>query len=100
MQSKTLFVALLSSGTYAATTHKIVTSGLTFSPNVIIAERGDTIEFRFGKGNHSVVAGAFSQACAPVARGFFSGHFPVSEGQSVSSLFFLTIWLSPLMSST
>lgn len=51
--------------------------GLTFSPNVIRANVGDVIEFRFWPRNHSVVAGDFTNACRPAAsNGFFSGFFP------------------------
>ena len=55
--------------------------GLTFAPNVIRAEVGDVIEFRYWPLNHSVVAGDFSNACRPAAyNGFFSGFFPTEAG--------------------
>jgi plastocyanin len=56
-------------------------SGLTFAPNVIHAQVGDVIEFRYWPLNHSVVAGDFSNACRPAAsNGFFSGFFSTKAG--------------------
>ena len=56
-------------------------SGLTFAPDVIRAQVGDVIEFRYWPLNHSIVAGDFSHACRPAAsNGFFSGFFSTRAG--------------------
>ncbi|KAF4126840.1 hypothetical protein GMORB2_0577 [Geosmithia morbida] len=46
-----------------------------FEPNSIIANVDDILEFYFGKGNHSVVAGSYKKPCTPLEypAGFFSG---------------------------
>ncbi len=56
-------------------------TGITFDPDVIQAQVGDVIEFRYWPLNHSVVAGDFYNACRPAAfNGFFSGFFPTEVG--------------------
>jgi len=47
---------------------------LTFSPNSVTANQGDTIVFNWQAGGHSVVQGqGSSAACQPAAGGFFGG---------------------------
>jgi plastocyanin len=75
----TTAVFLATAGLAAAATIPVSVgkNGLTFEPNVIRAQEGDVIEFRFWPRNHSVVAGDFANACRPAAdNGFFSGFFP------------------------
>jgi plastocyanin len=56
-------------------------SGLTFAPDMIRAQVGDVIEFRYWPLKHSVIAGDFSNACRPAAsNGFFSGFFSTKAG--------------------
>ncbi|EAQ87641.1 hypothetical protein CHGG_04260 [Chaetomium globosum CBS 148.51] len=72
-------VLLTIAGLSAATTIPVSVgkNGLTFEPNMIHAQEGDVIEFRFWPRNHSVVAGHFNEACRPASEnGFFSGFFP------------------------
>lgn len=76
-------VLLTAVGLAAATTIPVSVgkNGLTFEPNVIHAQEGDVIEFRFWPRNHSVVAGNFNEACRPASEnGFFSGFFPTQAG--------------------
>ena len=66
-------------------THSVVAGrgGLKFDPDNIVAEVGDVVEFHFTPRNHSVVESSFGQPCQPKdATSFFSGFFPVTEGQS------------------
>ncbi|KAK0120294.1 hypothetical protein ONS95_011700 [Cadophora gregata] len=54
---------------------KVGDGGLTFEPNSITAEIGDTVRFQFysGAGSHSVALSAFDTPCQPADNGFFSG---------------------------
>lgn len=61
-------------------------NGLNFSPNNIQANTGDILEFHYHAINHSVVAADFATPCQPKAEGgFFSGFFPTSSSENVSS---------------
>lgn len=56
----------------------VADAGLTFSPSRLSAQPGDTITFRFTKGNHSVVQSSFESPCTKlkatsVHQGFDSG---------------------------
>ncbi|KAL2022870.1 hypothetical protein VTK56DRAFT_4401 [Thermocarpiscus australiensis] len=67
-------------------------TGLTFEPNVIRAQQGDVIEFRFWALNHSVVAGDFANACQPAKQGgFFSGFFPTQANTVNPQVFRVTV---------
>ena len=90
--TNTLAVLGLTAATGAhAETHlvkAVAKPSLRFEPNIVKAEVGDYIEFHFGPQNHSVARGTFSKACFPAHdEGFFSGYFPVEEGESVSCSF-------------
>lgn len=66
-------------------THSVVAGrgGLKFDPDNIVAEIGEVVEFHFTPRNHSVVESSFGNPCQPKdATSFFSGFFPVAEGQS------------------
>lgn len=59
-------------------------NGLSFEPESITAEVGDTVEFRFWPQRHSVGRSSFDTPCEPLAEnGFFSDYIPVSEGVAV-----------------
>jgi len=75
-----------------AETHTIVlTSDLTFDPEVTEAKSGDILEFQFQPQNHSVIMGDLEgEACAPVSGGFFSGFMPV-ESEVGSEVFQVTL---------
>lgn len=48
---------LLLPGLATATTHTISQSGFTFSPSELTIEVGDTVEWTWGNGNHTVTSG-------------------------------------------
>ena len=64
--------------------------GHSFSPNLTTANAGDTIEFDFNTGNHSVVRSEYMFPCVPYETtgagkvGFWSGFFSVSDNNVVS----------------
>jgi plastocyanin len=71
---------LLLSGTAAAarTIKVTATADDRFDPESFSADKGDTIAFHFGAGNHSVAAGNFRIPCTPADDGgWFSGFFEV-----------------------
>lgn len=60
---------------------------LTYSPNNVVAEVGDVVQFQFMAGNHTVTQSTFDQPCQPVAdfsnvTGFHSGFMPVAASAS------------------
>ncbi|KAK0614726.1 Cupredoxin [Immersiella caudata] len=66
-------------------THSVVVGrgGLKFDPDNIVAKTGEVVEFHFTPRNHSVVESSFGKPCQPKdSSSFFSGFFPVTEGQS------------------
>lgn len=59
-------------------------SGLTFSPDTITAEKGDSIEFTFYPQSHTVVESTFDKPCNYKSGGISSGDgFSTSNGPSV-----------------
>jgi len=59
-----------------------------FEPNSTKADVGDVLEFHFMPHNHSVVMGDFEDACMPAKKGgFYSGFWPVNEGEAVCAPF-------------
>ncbi|KAJ9138435.1 hypothetical protein NKR23_g8469 [Pleurostoma richardsiae] len=66
-------------------------SGLAFSPSSVTAAKGDVLEYHFFPINHSVVAGDFSNPCAPSSSGgFFSGFMPTKSGEN-ANVFSVTV---------
>lgn len=55
---------------------------LTFVPNDIKANVGDSIEFSFFPKNHSVTQSSFADPCHPLAGGFFSTFIPTNSSES------------------
>lgn len=61
----------------------VAKGGFTFVPDVILANKGDVIEFNFFPDNHSVVRAEYGYPCIPYELtgvdkiGFFSGFKPV-----------------------
>ncbi|KAF4624260.1 hypothetical protein G7Y89_g13916 [Cudoniella acicularis] len=49
---------------------------LAFSPNSSTAAMGDTLEFHFFAGGHSVVSSTFNSPCIPSSNAFYSGYIP------------------------
>jgi hypothetical protein len=66
-------------------------AGNFFSPNSVTAAVGDTIQFQFMGGNHTVTQSTFDNPCIPISMvntsvvGFHSGFFPTQQaaGQSM-----------------
>ncbi|KAI6783410.1 uncharacterized protein J7T54_004437 [Emericellopsis cladophorae] len=56
----------------------------TFEPNNVQADEGDMVEFRFARGNHSVVTGLYEFPCAPLdmGSGFFSGFVDTTDDEA------------------
>jgi len=71
--------------TLTGVTHSVVAGrgGLRFDPENVVAQVGDVIEWHMTPKNHSIVQSSFAAPCVPRdATSFFSGFFPVTEGQS------------------
>lgn len=85
--TSTVVAALAAGALGKVVTVNVAQGGLTFSPNNIKADKGDTLEFHFYPNSHSVVQGDGSKACQPVAGGFYSGVVKSSGGMNVSFLF-------------
>lgn len=68
-------VTTSSSSSAAASTHTVSvgSGGLVFSPDTINAAEGDTVQFVFDGGNHTVTQAAFNNPCNPSANAFSSG---------------------------
>ncbi|KAK0716065.1 hypothetical protein B0H67DRAFT_473267, partial [Lasiosphaeris hirsuta] len=62
--------------------------GLTMEPNDVTVPAGETIEFHFFTGSHSVAQSAFDSPCTPLSangtEGFFSGAQPVTSGEGAN----------------
>ncbi len=56
---------------------------LTYSPNKLVAQAGEFVQFQFHAGNHTVTQSTFDQPCQPIAQhsnltGFHSGFLPAA----------------------
>ncbi|KAL8293918.1 hypothetical protein RB597_008226 [Gaeumannomyces tritici] len=94
MQMHTGLVAAIAIAAARAAVHKIDVGkgGRTYTPDVVKAEKGDVLEFRFVGGIHDAVAGDMSRPCQPAARkdgAFSSGVFKGSP--STSEVFKVTV---------
>ncbi|PFH55539.1 hypothetical protein XA68_18083 [Ophiocordyceps unilateralis] len=69
------------------------TSSNVFSPDTVTAKQGDSIEFHFQAGNHSVVSGVYENPCTPMplGSGFFSGFMPVQGSGETGKVFRVTV---------
>ncbi|KAF5659245.1 extracellular serine-rich [Fusarium heterosporum] len=68
--------------TVSAATHivKVGESGLNFTPPQTKAKVGDTVEFHFYQGFHSVAQSSFAKPCEPLnSTAFYSGDFNVKD---------------------
>ncbi|KAF4447032.1 extracellular serine-rich protein [Fusarium austroafricanum] len=76
MHASPIKLLALSASTVSAAVHvvKVGESGLNFSPSNTNAKVGDTVEFHFYQGFHSVAQSSFAKPCAPInSTAFFSG---------------------------
>lgn len=56
--------------------HRVIVGGtgvLTFQPNTVVAQPGDTVTFEFHQKNHTATQSTFASPCQPMAGGFNSG---------------------------
>ena len=73
--------------------HPVVVGGPqdTFVPNTVNAQPGDTIQFQFSSGNHTVTQSSPEAACQPlqatVEGAVHSGHIPFQDGQTTVGVF-------------
>ncbi|KAL9114540.1 MAG: hypothetical protein Q9227_001621 [Pyrenula ochraceoflavens] len=81
--SKSSTAASTSSDGPITHTVQVAKGGFTFVPDVVLAKKGDVIEFDFFPDNHSVVRAEYGYPCIPYEDtgvdkiGFFSGFHPV-----------------------
>ena len=76
-------------------------NGLVYSPDTVMAAVGDTVNFHFYEGDHSVAQSNFAAPCQPSgANAIYSGFINPSSGQQEASLMFSvsvnstdTIWI-------
>ncbi|KAH8784536.1 Cupredoxin [Hyaloscypha sp. PMI_1271] len=83
--STVLLAAASASLAQAATTIPVQvgnSGALTFVPNDIKANVGDSIEFSFFPKNHSVTQSSFADPCHPLAGGFFSTFIPTNSSEA------------------
>ena len=59
-------------------------SGKSFSPDTVTADKGDVLEFHFSKSKHSVVAGDYDKGCSPQSQGGFYSGMLQAKGNNVS----------------
>jgi len=79
------------SGSSSVQTVNVGQNGFSFSPNILTADVGSTIEFHFFPPGHSVSQSNFANPCVPINdTAFFSGEVDVASGES-SNVFTLTI---------
>ncbi|KAI8723567.1 Phytocyanin domain-containing protein [Fusarium sp. LHS14.1] len=91
MHSSTLLFSLIPAAYAAVHKVKVGDGGLTFSPADLKAAVGDTVEFHFYKGTHSVAQSSFDKPCEPLnSTSFFSGDFSVSDAVS-DEVFTITV---------
>ncbi|RXK37574.1 hypothetical protein M231_05116 [Tremella mesenterica] len=76
-----LTIALAATSVLGATqTIQVGANGaLTFTPPSINASVGDTVDFQFVSGDHTVTQSTFAAPCSPMANGFNSGFMPGSS---------------------
>ncbi|ELR02878.1 hypothetical protein VC83_02631 [Pseudogymnoascus destructans] len=96
--------ALYSSIVYAqgqVKVHVVTVSGktntLTFSPNNLVAEVGDMVQFQFGVGNHTVTQSTFDAPCLPMGgagtntTAISTGFMPVAANATTAPLYTIPI---------
>ncbi|KAF8201646.1 Cupredoxin [Pholiota molesta] len=55
---------------------------ITFTPNTVTANIGDTVRFEFHQKNHTATQSSFNAPCVPLPGGFDSGFQPVPDTQT------------------
>jgi plastocyanin len=72
------------------------TNTLTFSPNNLVADVGDMVQFQFGVGNHTVTQSTFDAPCLPLGAGtnvtgISTGFMPVAADATTAPLYTIPI---------
>ena len=73
------------------------TNTLTFSPNNLVAEVGDMVQFQFGVGNHTVTQSTFDAPCLPMGgagtntTAISTGFMPVAADATTAPLYTIPI---------
>ncbi|TAQ90223.1 hypothetical protein B7494_g1491 [Chlorociboria aeruginascens] len=78
------FLGMATAASAASILIAVGQDGLKFIPESVTAEVGDTLEFRFYPGDHSVVSSTFDEPCVPNSPAFFSGYVPGDPSGSVT----------------
>ncbi|KAK4152601.1 hypothetical protein C8A00DRAFT_44355 [Chaetomidium leptoderma] len=102
MQFTTLALAALTSLASAQKTWVVTVAQngtQTFSPNNIVAQPGEMVQFQFHSGNHTVTQSTFDQPCQPVAMnsnatGFHSGFLPAAASVAMGMIPTYTIQIN------
>ncbi|KAG7294497.1 hypothetical protein NEMBOFW57_004572 [Staphylotrichum longicolle] len=102
MQFTTLVLAALTSLASAQRTWVVTVAqngSLTYSPNKLVAQPGEFVQFQFHAGNHTVTQSTFDQPCQPVsmhsnATGFHSGFLPAAASASMGMIPTYTIQIN------
>jgi plastocyanin len=66
-------------------------SVLSFVPNTVTAQPGDTVQFVFSPKNHTVTQSSFAAPCQPLANGADSGFQPVAANATQVPSFSITV---------
>jgi len=75
-------VALLPFATAAVIDVQVGQTGLTFTPEAVLAQPGDQVVFHYHPKNHSVTQSSFASPCGRKDGGFDSGFQPVAANQT------------------
>ncbi|OBT62251.1 hypothetical protein VE03_08060 [Pseudogymnoascus sp. 23342-1-I1] len=73
------------------------TNTLTFSPNNLVADVGDMVQFQFGVGNHTVTQSTFDAPCLPMdsagtnVTAISTGFMPVAANATTAPLYTIPI---------
>ncbi|KAL2024363.1 hypothetical protein VTK56DRAFT_8845 [Thermocarpiscus australiensis] len=94
MQLTTLVIAALASLVSAQKTWVVTVAQngtLTYSPNKLVAQPGEFVQFQFHAGNHTVTQSSFDKPCQPVSMtsnvtGFHSGFLPAAASASMGMI--------------
>jgi plastocyanin len=102
MQFTTLALTALASLASAQKTWSVAVAmngSLTFSPNKLVAQPGEFVQFQFHAGNHTVTQSTFDQPCQPIGQtsnvtGFHSGFLPAAASAEMGMLPTYTIQIN------
>ncbi|TVY89662.1 putative GPI-anchored cupredoxin [Lachnellula willkommii] len=88
--TSSLVLAFAAAASAATIKVSVGQNGLTYTPNDITANVGDSVEFDFFPKNHTVTQSSFADPCHPLAGGFFSGFVPTTA-TTLGSTFTITV---------